>query len=65
MPKAKTTKAISKRILKLTKKGKVLRRKITTQHLVRKKSKRSKSASGKVEIFNASKKEVNRLVPYL
>ena len=43
----KTNKAAAKRILKLTKGGKILRRTISAQHLASNKSKRSRRASNK------------------
>lgn len=62
--KQKTVKSAQKRIIK-TGSGKILRRKMTTQHLVMGKSKRARSQSGKsILISNADKRKVRRLVPY-
>lgn len=62
--KQKTVKSAQKRLTK-TGSGKILRRKMTTQHLVMGKSKRARRASGqKVAIDQADQRKISRLVPY-
>lgn len=64
-PKIKTVKSAAKRIVKITPRGKFLRLKISTQHLARKKSKRSKKeALKKLKVAKADLKRIKRLVPY-
>lgn len=65
MPKLKTVKSASKRIAKITKSGKILRFKISAQHLARKKSKRTKKeAKKKLAISKADLRKIKRLIPY-
>lgn len=64
MPKIKTKKSASKRIAKITKTGKVLRRKITSQHLSRRKSKRTKRESGDKVPLHQSDLKLTKLTPY-
>jgi len=62
--KLKTVKSVKKRIIK-TGKGKILRRKMTAQHLTMGKSKRVRRAAGKkVEISKSDSAKIKRLVPY-
>lgn len=62
--KQKTVKSAQKRIIK-TGSGKILRRKITAQHLVMGKSKRARRSSGKpTKISSADLRKVKKLVPY-
>ena len=64
MPKLKTSKSATKR-LKFTTTGKLLRRHTTSQHLARKKSKRTKKNSGKVEnVSPTDKRKIARIVTY-
>lgn len=63
--KQKTVKSAQKRIIK-TGSGKILRRKITAQHLVMGKSKRARRLSGKrAKISSADLRKIKRLVPYM
>ena len=64
MPKIKTKKSVSKRISKITKSGKVMRRKITSQHLCRRKSKRTRKESGDKKLLHKSDLKFNQLIPY-
>ena len=55
----KTHKAASKRILKLSKRGKLMRRNLSAQHLATNKSKRSRRDSTKNTSFsNADRKKI-------
>lgn len=66
MPKLKSSKSASKRILKLTSRGKYLRRAMSTQHLASGKSRRSKESSKKVyAVSSAGRKKIKKLLPYL
>lgn len=66
MPKLKTSSSAKKRIVKVTAKGKLLRRRLVAQHLARKKSKRTKQKSGRSRgFFKGDLKKIRRLVPYL
>lgn len=61
--KQKTVKSAEKRV-KVTSTGKIMRRKMTAQHLSQGKSKRTRSASGKfVVISKNDSKNIKRLVP--
>ena len=63
--KLKTSKAAAKRIIKITRKGKMLRRKMSAQHLRQGKSKRACRRAGKfVEVSKGDIRKVKRLVPY-
>ncbi len=64
MPKIKTKKSASKRISKITKSGKIVRRKITSQHLARRKSKRTRKTSGDKRLLNKSDKSIIDFIPY-
>lgn len=64
MLKIKTKKSVSKRIVKITKKGKVMRRRITAQHLARRKSKRTRKNAGKKTTVNSANKRIINLTPY-
>lgn len=61
MPKLKTHKATAKRI-KITKSGKILRRKAAKSHLLTHKSDRTKVLQ---KISSADRKKVKKLAPYL
>jgi len=62
--KQKTVKSAKKRISK-TGSGKILRRKISAQHLVMGKSKRSRRRAGrKIIAASVDAKKIRRLVPY-
>ena len=66
MPKIKTSKSTIKRISKKTASGKILRRKATAQHLVRRKSHRTVENSGiNVEVTKSQKAKLKKLAPYL
>jgi len=63
--KLKTSKTAKKRIARITKTGKIFRRKMSAQHLVRNKSRRvRKLAKRKLLIAKADLEKVRRLVPY-
>lgn len=65
MPKLKTSKTASKRLAKITATGKLMRRKTTAQHLVRRKTKRTiKSSGSTVEVVGCEAKRLKRLTPY-
>jgi len=65
MPKIKTRKSLSKRIVKVTKKGKILRRKTVAQHLAHRKTKRTKKESGKkITVSTANSRLAKALAPY-
>jgi len=66
MPKLKTNKTVAKRITKISRNGKVLRRKILAQHLVHRKSSRTISSSGTDQLVSkAESKKIKKLLPYL
>jgi len=61
--KQKTVKSASKRV-KITGSGKIMRRKMSAQHLSMGKSKRTRRSSGKFVITSKSdKKKIRRLIP--
>jgi len=63
--KLKTSKSANKRITNITKNGKIMRRNLSAQHLVKGKSKRTLQSTGKQSLINtADKKKIRRLVPY-
>jgi len=65
MPKLKTSKTASKRLAKITASGKMMRRKTTAQHLVKRKTKRTIKESGNaVEVVASEAKRLKRLTPY-
>lgn len=65
MPKIKTSKSASKRIVKITKNGKVIRLKMASQHLARKKSKRARrNALGQTGVSVSDIRKIKRLIPY-
>lgn len=65
MPKIKTRKSASKRLARVTASGKLMRRKITAQHLVKRKTKRTIKGSGRSEEVVASEvKRLKKLTPY-
>lgn len=62
--KLKTVKSAQKRI-KVTSRGKLLRRNISAQHLVQGKSKRTRRATGKfTKIAKADMSKIKKLIPY-
>jgi len=62
--KLKTVKSAKKRLI-TTGSGKILRRKLTAQHLAMGKSKRVRRAAGKkVLVSTADQRKIRRLVPY-
>lgn len=62
--KQKTVKTAKKRILKITKNGKLLRRKLSGQHLTQGKSKRVMSGASKSQaIAKADQKNIKRMLP--
>jgi ribosomal protein L35 len=65
MPKLKTSKSAAKRIVKITKNNKMIRRKMSAQHLAAGKSKRAKRASRKtIQVSKKDQKKIRKLVPY-
>lgn len=63
--KLKTVKSAKKRIVKITKTGKILHRKLAAQHLSAGKSKRVRSNADKTEAFSkVDVKNIKKLVPY-
>jgi ribosomal protein L35 len=65
MPKLKTSKTASKRISKITKSGKLLRRKTLSQHLVHRKANRTIKRSGEdMQVTNADEQRIKKLIPY-
>ena len=64
--KLKTVKSAAKRIVKITRTGKVLHRKLSAQHLSAGKSKRVRSLADKTVAFNkVDAKNIKKLVPYM
>ncbi|OGD56399.1 hypothetical protein A2V71_04675 [Candidatus Berkelbacteria bacterium RBG_13_40_8] len=62
--KQKTVKSAKKRVVKVTKSGKLLRRKISAQHLAAGKSKRTLRASNKkTAIASSDVKKMKRMIP--
>lgn len=62
--KQKTVKTAKKRVVKITKNGKLLRRKLSAQHLTQGKSKRVRKATDKTEsIAKADIKKIKRMIP--
>lgn len=65
MPKIKTRKSASKRLVKITGGGKLIRRKMLAQHLVRRKSRRTTKASGRDQEFKKTQgNKIKKLAPY-
>ena len=63
--KLKTVKSAKKRIIKITKKGKVIRRELSAQHLVAGKSKRTlKKSSRQKLVSSADARKIKKMVPY-
>jgi large subunit ribosomal protein L35 len=63
--KLKTSKTAVKRIARITKTGKLLRRKMSAQHLVRNKSQRvRKDARRKLLVAKSDLKKIRFLIPY-
>lgn len=66
MPKLKTSKSAQKRIVKITRSGKIIRRKMSAQHRTGGKSKRALSASKKeTQVSSANLKTIKKLIPYV
>lgn len=64
--KLKTVKTARKRITKITKSGKIMRRKLSAQHLVMGKSKRTRRSNQKTQpVSKANVKNIKKLVPYI
>ncbi len=62
--KQKTVKSAKKRVVKITKRGKLLRRKLSGQHLAAGKSKRTLRASNKKTAIAASDvQKIKRMIP--
>ena len=65
MPKIKTSKTAAKRLAKITSSGRPVRRKMLSQHLARRKSRRTVKASGDDAFFSPSEaKKIIKLNPY-
>lgn len=65
MPKLKTSKTAVKRIVKVTGKGKIVRKKTLAQHLVHRKSARTIKESGKeIRLSRADREKLVKLTPY-
>jgi ribosomal protein L35 len=63
--KLKTVKSAKKRIVNITKNGKIIRRKMSAQHLVAGKSKRTRrSAVAETTLTKSFAKRVKQMVPY-
>jgi ribosomal protein L35 len=63
--KQKTVKSARKRLIK-TGSGKILRRRISAQHLVMGKSKRARASAGKKDLISpADSGNIKRLTPYI
>lgn len=63
--KLKTSKSAAKRILKVTRRGKILRKGMSAQHRMKGKSKRSKRRAGlNFDIAKANARKIKRLIPY-
>lgn len=64
MPKLKTSKTAAKRIKKITRKGKVLRRKMSAQHRMHGKNKKIRQRSKRSKTLNSGDyKKIKKLVP--
>lgn len=64
--KLKTVKSARKRIVKITKDGQILHRKLSAQHLSAGKSKRVRSDADKTVAFKkVDAKNIKKLVPYM
>lgn len=62
--KLKTVKSAKKRLIR-TGSGKLMRRKLTTQHLVQGKSKRARRNSGRtVAVSPSDRRKIKRMTPY-
>ncbi len=63
MPKLKTNKTAVKRVSRISGTGKIFHRKTLSQHLVRRKSKRTVKSSGKMTRFtSADEKKIRKLI---
>lgn len=66
MPKMKTVKSAVKRISAVSSTGKIMRLKMASQHLARRKSKRArKNAYNNIEISGPDIKKLRRMLPYI
>lgn len=64
MPKLKNSKTASKRIKKITRNGKILRRKMSAQHRMHGKNKKIKQRSkNSVKVTSADYKRIKKLIP--
>ena len=65
MPKAKTTKSAAKRIVRITRTGKILRLKVSAQHRRKGKSKLNKrNARKQLAVTKGDSVKLKRLLPY-
>ena len=62
MPKLKTRKSLSKRVVKITASGRLLRRKTLSQHLAHRKSRRTRKNSGNKVGFATSQGKKARIL---
>jgi len=63
--KLKTVKSAQKRIVKITKNGKVICRKMSAQHLMAGKTKRTRRGAGKnMVLSDVDAKKIKKLLPY-
>ncbi len=63
--KLKTSKSAAKRIVKITRNNKIIRRKMSAQHLGQGKSKRTKKEAGKFLLVEKTElKKLKKLLPY-
>ncbi|MDO8513082.1 MAG: 50S ribosomal protein L35 [bacterium] len=65
MPKLKTVKSAKKRVVGITKAGKIRVRKLSAQHLAMNKSSRARRQSKQTSTLgNTESKKVQRMIPY-
>ncbi len=65
MPKLKTSKSAKKRIVKISKKNKIIRKKMSAQHRTKGKSKRTLTQSTRNAVLsNTDAKKIKKLLPY-
>lgn len=65
MPKIKTSKSASKRIIKITSQGQLVRLTMSAQHLARRKSKRARqNAINQHAVHKSVRKRILRVIPY-
>ena len=66
MPKLKTSKSAAKRIIKVSKNGKIIRRKMSAQHRTKGKSTRTLLSSRKQKnVSKSDTKKIKKLIPYI